>query len=95
MEKSKRRSREEWEGIVSEQERSDQNARLFCEERSIGLASFYQWRRRRRHGEVETGASLSRGAFIDVGAIPQKESVPSWEVALELGDGMMLTLRRG
>ncbi len=42
----KRRSREEWQRLVKEQQASDLNQTAFCEQHAIGLASFGQWKRR-------------------------------------------------
>jgi len=54
MEKTKKQRRRHeqsyWEQIVAEQETSRQQAKEFCRDRDIGLASFYAWRRRLRGG---------------------------------------------
>jgi hypothetical protein len=92
MAQAKRRSRGEWADIISLHERSGLSARGFCKERSIEEASFYKWRRRLR-GEA------AEDTFIELGQIdkPEKHQVRGipWQVALELGDGFTLTLRRG
>ncbi len=42
----KRRSREEWQRLVKEQQASELNQTAFCERHAIGLASFGQWKHR-------------------------------------------------
>lgn len=101
MERSKRRSPGQWAEIVGEQERSGRSVRDFCEGRSIGLASFYQWRRRVRDtgpgSDVGVGA---KGSFIDMGQIGSSGDSASaggrsLVVTLDLGEGATLTVRRG
>ena len=101
MGRQKRRSRGQWEEIIVEQQRSGLSARDYCEAKSIGPASFYQWRR--RLGDAVFGAEGgidSRGSFIDMGQIGSSgvsgaTGVSAWVVTLDLGEGLKLTLERG
>ena len=100
MEQKKRRNRGEWEQIVKEQAESGYSAKKFCQERAIGLASFYQWRRRMKGlaSASKTGIE-STGAFIDMGKInpekvPAETNQSAWMVTLDLGAGLRLELRR-
>jgi transposase-like protein len=45
---SKRMAREQWARMVELQEKSGQSVRVFCQERGLGEASFYSWRKRLR-----------------------------------------------
>jgi len=45
---SKRMAREQWTRMVEFQEKSGQSVRVFCQERGLGEASFYSWRKRLR-----------------------------------------------
>jgi hypothetical protein len=98
MEKNKRRNRAQWSEIIAAQETSGLSGRAFCAKRGIGLWGFYDWRRRLRE-EPERKRQRVSPAFIEVApetvsdAIPANES--SWQIVLELGGGMSLTLRRG
>lgn len=104
MERRKRRSQQEWKQVIEDQESSGLPVKAFCESRAIGLASFYQ--KRRRISDDAVGASASKrgkkpkDAFIDMGQIDSaevdttKSSMP-WTVSLDLGDGLKLVLHRG
>jgi len=101
MERRKRRSREEWLRIISDQKESGLSAAEYCRDASIGVASFYQWKRRLAD-ECETKSV--RESFIDMGRVgvseasvekPEVRAGYSLEVTLELGDGARLILRRG
>ena len=101
MERSKRKSLRQWEKLVGEQARSGLSARRFCQAKSIGLASFYQWRRRLGDaGSGSEGGKNSGGRFIDMGQIDSSGSSTStdgnsWVVTLDFGEGVKLTLQRG
>ncbi len=101
MEKARRRGSREWADIVSEQERSGLSAIGFCKERSIGPASFYQWRRRIRDAGAGPDAGVvAKGSFIDMGQVGESDVTASvgaspWIVTLDLGGGLKLTLQRG
>ena len=101
MERHKRRSRGQWEELVGDQERSGLSAKDFCKGKTIGLASFYQWRGRLREKESRSkGGIESKGSFIDMGQINSAgvsapTGVSPWVVTLDMGDGFKLTLQRG
>ena len=98
MERVKRRSNLQWEEIVSAQERSGLSARAFCESNLIGEASFYKWRKRLRGDPCRSKQPDAQEAFIEVGQINSpaaSNSAMPWQIALELGDGLKLTLHRG
>ena len=100
MEQKKRLSRGEWEQLVGEQAKSGSSAKRFCEERSIGLASFYQWRSRIvGSGTKSKNKVQSAGTFIDMGKMntgkaPVETEAGGWNVTLNLGGGLKLELRR-
>lgn len=45
---TRRGAREDWRRIIELQENSGQSVKAFCEERGVGEASFYSWRKRLR-----------------------------------------------
>ncbi len=101
MARSKRRGGGQWEKIVGEQERSGMSARDFCRGKSIGLTSFYEWRRRFRETDAGPGGEMgAKETFIDMGKIGSSgvstaaDGVP-WVVTLHMGEGLKLTLQRG
>ena len=103
MPRSRRRTQREWENLIGEQARSGLSAKEFCQSKSIGLASFYQWRRRLRDGSQSTCTTeqvqTTKESFIDMGRIGLADvstpaSVTPWIVTLDLGDNLKLTLQR-
>jgi len=100
MERGKQRSRGQWEAIIDEQERGGLSASDYCRDKSIGLSSFYHWRR--RLGDTPSGsrsAMDSPESFIDMGRIGSSgvstpASVSPWVVTLDFGEGFKLTLQR-
>lgn len=89
-----RRSRAEWQSLVSGFETAGQSVKSFCMDRSISQASFYLWRK--RLAGSSSVASSHDLPFIDVSAlsVDAVSPVPSWSVELALGDGLVLRLNR-
>ena len=88
-----RRSLSEWSSIVVDHRVSGLSARAYCDRSDLALSTFTKWRRRLR---VQTKSSDS--GFVAVGCetqVEQTNSTPSWDLELDLGDGMVLRLRRG
>jgi transposase-like protein len=99
MQRHRRRSRQEWEQVIEEQEQSGLSARAFCRREAIGISSFYQWRRRLSDGS-EPSIETHEESFIDMGRIEESISAASFGarslvVTLDLGNGTKLTLKRG
>jgi len=96
MGKRTRRSEREWKQIIDEHGQSGQSVKAYCERKAIGVASFYQWRRRFR--DSKSLKKPSKGAFIEMGQIQSPGSASdasSWTITLDLGDGLKLVLQRG
>ena len=97
-----RRSEHVWREIVSRQEQSGLTVTEFCEREGLKPASLYGWRGRLRQeaASEKTSPTLSSRAraqknteeFIDLGAIGTSQG--RFEVRLDLGGGMQLTLVR-
>jgi hypothetical protein len=97
-----RRSEGAWREIVSRQEQSGLTVTEFCEREGLKAASLYGWRGRLR--QEATGEKLSptlssrtrvgknTEEFIDLGAIGASRG--RFEVRLDLGGGVLLTLVR-
>ena len=77
------RSEAEWNSIMADFERSGLSRREFCESRGLSLKTFGNWRRRLCLGG-------GKGSFVEL-APP---AVSGWDVELELGDGVVLRVRR-
>ena len=50
----------DWSALISEQEASGQEIRIFCEQRGIDQSSFYRWRKRLRDNQPVRFAALER-----------------------------------
>ncbi len=101
MEKIKQRRyrAETWRGIVGRFEESGLTAPAFCARERVSLRSLRLWQSR-LEGEsdqalVAKAAQMRRkpAGFIDLGAL--RASDPRFEVRLELGGGVILSLARG
>lgn len=102
MKRRKRRGKKEWEKIIKEQEASGLTAYSFCKKRSLGVESFYRWRKRlSEKPENNEGAKrkedvfISMGQFSGLGFEGPGSPTKGLTVIVELGDGQKITLRRG
>ncbi len=99
MKQRMRRGREQWESIIGEQAASGLSAKMFCQRESLGLASFYQWRRRLSKGFPGAIERSEERSLLDIGRIRGRGDDASrldrvLEVTLDLGAGLRLTIRR-
>ena len=79
--------REYWSKLISEQEASGKAVGLFCRERGLGEATFYQWRKRLRKSETVRFAVLgAKGGSAD--PISALELVLSGGERLRIGKGV-------
>ena len=86
-----RRSAEEWRSIVSRFERSGQTSKQFCSAEQLAPSTFALWRRRLRGAAAGSEANGS-ARFVELADSPV--SSPVWDAELDLGEGMVLRLRR-
>jgi hypothetical protein len=84
-----RRSPSEWQQLIDEQARSGQSQRAFCAARAVSAKSF-QHRKR----QLAATAAAPPAAWLDLSSLPAPAVVGGWDIALELGDGICLRLRR-
>lgn len=98
----RRRSRDEWQALVGEQQHSGLTQRAFCRQRGLALSTFRYWKRQLASAEAGDGARVSAAsdeqpAFTEI-ALPDAEAGgetrPS-EVELELGPGVRVIIRWG
>ena len=100
----RRRSRDEWQALVGEQQHSGLTQRAFCRQRGLALSTFRYWKRQLASAEAGGGARVSAASggqpgFTEIalpssGADPGGEGQPS-EVELELGPGVRVIIRWG
>jgi transposase-like protein len=89
-----RRSREEWEVLVTRYEESGQTPERFCAEMGIGQSTLRRWCNRLRKHSPPT---VSRApVFVELPTEQPRPAAPvsSWEVELQLDTGVVLRLRR-
>jgi len=83
-----RRSPSEWQQLIDEQARSGLSQTAFCAARTVSTTSFQHWKR-----QLATTAAPS-SSWLDLSSLPAPAVVGGWDIALELGDGVCLRLRR-
>lgn len=84
----RRRTASEWHELISRFEVTGQTRKDFCLSQGVSLSTFDLWRRKLRTRAGEDNELM----FVEV---PQVEpnAVSSWDVALELGGGVILRVR--
>lgn len=100
--KGQRRDGSAWREILSRLERSGLSVLEFCRREGLDAWSVYRWRTRLGVGggqqvQVISGPvpeKPSAGGFIDLGALGDSGG-SRFEVRLDLGGGVLLTLVRG
>ena len=76
----------EWQRLINEQTDSGQTQAAFCAANGISVASFQNWKRR-------LAAEVSPEPWLELGTLAQ-QSTSTWDIELQLGDGICLRLRR-
>jgi transposase-like protein len=89
-----RRSREEWEVLVTRYEESGQTPERFCAEMGIGQSTLRRWCSRLRERSPAPGSRSP--VFVE---LPSEQKQPGstaqpWEVEVQLGAEVVLRLRR-
>jgi putative transposase len=94
-----RRSRAQWQTLIEQAEHSALSISEFCHAQDLSVSSFYQWRKRlaAEQGSVAgSAAAANPGTFIDLGALGNSaDDTGPWDLELQLGNHVMLRLRRG
>ena len=93
---SKRRSENEWRTLIDEQATSGLTQRAFCDLRGIPLATFGYWKRKLRGKSVSPAMPTGPGADTEWIELPIHGAVAggSWQIELDLGNGLCLRLRQ-
>jgi putative transposase len=89
MARRTRRSRDEWQRLVSEQAESDLTQTAFCEANGLSVASLQYWKRKL----ADRSEAIPSAPWVDLGTLAAAGS-PGWDIELQLGDGICLRLRR-
>lgn len=91
-----RRTQDQWQAIIDQQQQSGITVQQFCTEHAISQASFYKWRQRLAKPQPAHDAE-SPSSFIDLttlssGRNRHSNTDPSWQIVLSLGNGVELRL---
>lgn len=97
---SKHRTPEQWQALVDQQHDSGLSARLFCQQRGIGYASFCKWRKRLSGMSPQQVSEIPSGnepGFLDLSSLmgAAHASGPGWHIVLSLDNGVELRLSQG
>jgi hypothetical protein len=89
-----RKSLTQWQALVSQYEISGLSVSEFCTTHNIGYVSFCRWRKRIQEA---SGYQNNREteAFVNLADFEMAKTAPSqgnWNITLNLGNGMQLTL---
>ena len=85
-----RRSRSEWQGIMSRFEGSGLSLKRFCVAEGLAPSKFALWRRRLGRAGP-SGRSGEAALFVELAHGP---AAPEWDAELDLRGGVVLRLRR-
>lgn len=92
-----KRSELEWRELFARHEMSGLPVSRFCAETGIHPGVFRRWRQALMGTKPasDSGAEgvKAQPAFIELGALSSK--VPEWQVRVELGGGVVLSMARG
>ena len=86
------RPQSEWQQIIADYQSSGLTQEAFCEQTAIAKSTFYKWRKRL---ETQPTAIEPPAPFIDLSTLVQRNGSPRWEIELDLGNGMRLSVRGG
>jgi putative transposase len=97
----RKRSVAEWRALVRAYAQRSGTAPEFCREHGVAVSTLDWWRRRlqKEPGSVGPGrrrraATTQPVSFIELPAVSSAART-QWDIELELGEGMVLRLRRG
>ena len=84
------RTADQWQLLVSQQQTSGLTAPKFCEQYSVGYASFCQWRKRLAEPAAKP---VESPAFVELSTPVNSQNQP-WAVELEIASGMVLRIAK-
>ncbi len=100
-----RHGEEAWRTMIERQRASGLSILAFCEREGVSRSSFGRWRSllaKRATGEPNEftvderpAVAAQRGGFVDAGMLRMGGVSESVEMRLELGGGIVVTIRRG
>lgn len=95
-----RRDRKAWQALMRRYEASGQSQVAFCRRHGIALSSFARWRQllicdaAAIERPASAGVCATAPMFMEVQRPEVAVASSGWEIELQLGDGVLLRLRR-
>ena len=90
-----RRSAAQWQELIERFERAGQSRGKFCATHGVAVSTFDLWRRKLRATSGSVQEEEPEALFVELtNPAAARKQVPSWEVELELGAGVVLRVRR-
>ncbi len=87
-----RRSRDEWQRLITDQERVPLSQQAYCHEKALALSTFQNWKR--RLAAMKQTATDAGDEWLELPLRPEKSAVANWDIELDLGNGLCLRLRQ-
>ena len=90
------RSRAEWQEIYNTWQSSGQTQREFCDTQGLRHRTFEKWSRRFRKADgAPPAAAPTRQPFVELtGTVHTEPAQAGWDIELELGQGVILRMRK-
>ena len=83
-----RRSRSDWEGLMSQYDSSKATQRAFCAQHNLAYSTFGWWRKKLR----QSVSSVQSVSLIELPVQPTAQAA-AWRLELDLGQGVVLRLK--
>lgn len=90
----RRRSAEQWRELISVFQRSGETRTQFCARHGVPLSTFAWWQSRLRTDMPATAQPLFVELMPEPAAAPARRSAEALDLELDLGDGLVIRLRR-
>ena len=84
------RSAQQWQVIIDDQASSGHSTLQYCQDQGISYPVFCKWRKKLLEQDATESTSL-----IDLSGLITRPHQPSWDIELDLGEGIALRFRRG
>ena len=88
--KKKRRTPEQWQHIIEDQQKSALSQEAYCKQHNITVSSFYKWK-----NHFAQPKPFTSDVFVEVKPPSEVNEQPTWDVELCLPNGMVLKLKTG
>lgn len=88
-----RRTRSDWESLIAEQKASGLTIEQFCRQYELTQSNFYLWRKRLSQPIQKKATQTDQTTpWLQV-AVPDTNPTPTWDIELDLPNGVTLRMR--